>query len=81
MKATVSQDVIDALRAFRKVRIQMPGQDSLADGRKLVNSIQEACNFPLCYVQRLGEEPEVIIWRFTDTREAMKGHEVRQHEC
>lgn len=78
---TVSADVVDALRNFKRIRFEMSTQAGLREGKALVTEIQKACPFPLCYVQRLGSCPELIIWRFTTREEAMQGHEVTRHHC
>ena len=73
--------VVESLKCFRKVRIQMPERDGLRESRELVNRIQKQCNFPLCYVQRLGTNPELIIWRFRDNAHAMEGFQVSNYAC
>jgi hypothetical protein len=78
---SVSPEVVEGLKNWRKVRVVMPQADGLREGKVLVERIQAACPFPLCYVQRLGNEPQVLIWRFQTHQEAMQGHEVRVYEC
>ena len=73
--------VVESLKCFRRVRIQMPECDGLREGRELVNRIQEQCTFPLCYVQRLGTSPELLIWRFRDNDHAMEGYKVSNYAC
>ena len=77
----VSEDIVIALSEFRTVKIAMPESDTLADGRDLVTRIQAACDFPLAYVQRLGCEPAMLVWRFRDKVHAMEGFKVERHAC
>lgn len=75
----VAPDLITVLAGFHKVRIAMPERDGLKEGRDLVVSLQMACGFPLVYVQRLGCDPIVLVWRMRD--DAMEGYRVERYQA
>lgn len=76
-----SGQVKAALLEGRKVRIQCPGHRSLQEGRELVKALERSVGFTLSHVQRLGENPDVIVWRFQSSKLSMTGHEVSRYEC
>ena len=78
---SVNAGVIKALTCDRRVRIQMPECDGPKEGRELVDRIQEQCPFILAYVLKVGEESEVIIWRFRSTERNMEGYQVSGYAC
>jgi hypothetical protein len=69
-----SKQVVDALKAGHRIRIEMGVSDGLSEGKKLVASIQESCNFQILWLQRLGENPVLIVWRCQSVTEAMDEH-------
>jgi hypothetical protein len=77
----ISPDIVEGLAAFRRLKIAMPARDTLKDGRDLVTVIQMECPFPLCYVQRLGCDPAVMIWRVRDEAHAMEGYTVGRYQA
>lgn len=66
-----SKQVVDALKQGHRIRIELAQSDGLSEGRKLVASIQESCNFQLVWLQRLGNDPVLIVWRCQSVTEAM----------
>lgn len=78
---SVQPDVVEALTCYRTIRIEMPESDGLKEGREMINRIQEQCPFPLAYVQRLGTDPVVFVWRYRSMEHAMEGHEVADYAC
>ncbi len=77
----VAPDMIERLSEFRKVKILMPECDSLAQGRDLMIKIQSNCSFPLVYVQLLGHDPALLLWRMRDECHAMEGYTVERHQA
>lgn len=78
---TISPDIVEGLASFRRLKIAMPERDTLKDGRELVTTIQLSCPFPLCYVQRLGKDPAVMVWRVRDGNHAMEGYTVERFQA
>lgn len=77
----ISPDVVQALAEFRKVKIAMRECDNLEQGRDLVTAFQMSCPFPLAYVQGLGRNPALLIWRFRDAEHAMEAYRVERYQC
>lgn len=77
----ISPDIVEGLANFHRIKIAMPETDTLKDGRDLVIKLQMDCGFPLCYVQRLGQDPAVIVWRFRDSSHAMEHYHVQRHHA
>ena len=77
----VASDLVKALSEFHKIKIIMPDKDGLKEGRELVTQLQMACGFPLVYVQRIGCDPMVMVWRVRDANHAMENYRVPKYQC
>lgn len=69
-----SKQVVDALKAGHRIRIEMDASDGLSEGKRIVASIQESCSFELVWIQRLGQNPVLVVWRCQSLKEAMDEH-------
>ena len=72
---TSDSPLVQALWAGHKVRIAMPETDGLDDGREVVRKLQALVPFRLCYLQRLGADPALVVWRSNGVRQDMQGYE------
>ena len=77
----VPDKLIEDLRIGKQLRVQMVDDPSLRSGWELVNKLQRKCNFPLVYLQVLGDDPQLIVWRMQSMDREMEGYKVHEHQA
>ena len=77
---SVNPKLVNTLATGRSVRLEMPGQDDLQEGRETVKRIEQHCGFALSYVQRMGANPEIVMWKSKGAAD-MEAYKVGRYDC